>query len=220
MPAGLHVAIALLAQTASGAPATPAPVPANPAPVAAAASAKPVYGPVLPAARKPAVKAAVTDTCAQIRADTPSREIVVCAQQGYRLNPDVMEAKREARNGGPPRRPENYKYNNCATVGPMGCMGQNQPMINLIYAATMLGTMMDRLSKGQEIGSLFKTTPTPSEYELYVEAKHRREAKEAEAAAVAKAKAKAAQAAAAGAVPQPPQAGPANAVKSAPAAAQ
>ena len=213
MPAGLHVAIALLAQAASAVPAAPAPVPANPPPVAAAAPAKPVYGPVLPAARKPAVKSAVTDTCAQIRADTPSREIVVCAQQGFRLNPDVMEAKREARNGGPPRRPENYKYNNCATVGPMGCMGQNQPMINLIYAATMLGTMMDRLSKGQEIGSLFKTTPTPNEYELYVEAKHRREAREAEAAAAAKAKATAATQAAAAKAAQPAQPGltqPAN----------
>jgi hypothetical protein len=220
MPAGLHVAIALLAQAASGAPnapapvPVPAPVPANPAPVAAAAPAKPVYGPVLPAVRKPAVKAAgTTDTCAQIRADTPSREIVVCAQQGYRLNPDVMEAKREARNGGPPRRPENYKYNNCATVGPMGCMGQNQPMINLIYAATTLATMMDRLSKGQEIGSMFKTTPTPTEYELYVEAKHRREAKEAEAAAIAAAKAKAAQPAS----PTPPEG---QAASSAPSAVQ
>jgi hypothetical protein len=118
MPAGLPVAIALLALAASGTPAVPAPPPvaaasavkpANPPPATTASNAKPVYGPVLPAARKPAVKSAVTDTCAQIRADAPSREIVVCAQQGYRLNPDVLEAKREARNGGAPRRPENYK---------------------------------------------------------------------------------------------------------------
>ncbi len=201
MLAGPSVAIASLALAAGVAPtvATPATAPAEttaqPAdPAPAAAPKKPVYGPVLPApVRKPTGKAAGTsETCAQIRADAPSRDIIVCAQQGYRLNPDVMEAKREAHSGGPPRRPENYKYNNCAVVGPMGCMGQNQPMINLIYAATMLGTMMDRLSKGQEIGSLFKTTPTPNEYQLYVAAKHRREAREAEAAAAAKAKAAAA----------------------------
>jgi len=198
MLAGPLVVIASLALAASGAPAAPAPAPAptqttaEPAdPPLAAAPGKPVYGPVLPApVRKPAGKAAgTTDTCAQIRANAPSRDIVVCAQQGYRLNPDVLEAKREARSGGRPPRPENFKYNNCASVGPMGCMGQNQPMINLIYAATVLGTMMDRLSKGQEIGSMFKTTPTLNEYQLYLEAKHRREAKEAEAAAAVKAKA-------------------------------
>jgi hypothetical protein len=104
-----------------------------------------------------------------------------------------MKAKRLAHNGGPPRRPENFKYNNCATVGPMGCMGQNQPMIDLVHAATTLATMAKRLASGQEIGSMFVTDPQPTEYQLYVEAKHDREAKEAEAAAIAAAKAKAAQ---------------------------
>jgi hypothetical protein len=54
--------------------------------------------------------------------------------------------------------------------------------------------MAERLSKGQEIGSMFVTDPQPSEYQLYLEAKRAREAKEAEAAAKAKAAAKAAQA--------------------------
>ncbi|HEX5258246.1 MAG TPA: hypothetical protein VFW35_05630, partial [Sphingomicrobium sp.] len=38
---------------------------------------------------------------------TDGREIVVCTErpQGYRLNPDIMEAKREMRSGGRPVRP-------------------------------------------------------------------------------------------------------------------
>jgi hypothetical protein len=49
--------------------------------------------------------------------------------------------------------------------------------------------MAKRLSKGQEVGSMFKTDPQPSEYQLYLEAKHRREAKEAQERAIARAKA-------------------------------
>jgi hypothetical protein len=202
MPAGLPVAIALLAVAAGNAPASPAPaapppaaagVPADPAP-AAAAPVHPLYGPPEPAPARPKpVKVASVDPCAAVRASADSREIVICAQQGYRLNPDVMKAKRQAHNGGPPRRPENFKYNNCATVGPMGCMGQNQPMIDLVHAVSTLATMVQRLSSGQEIGSMFVTDPQPTEYQLYVQAKHEREAKEAEAAAIAAAKAKAAQ---------------------------
>src|SRR5438045_1319408 len=53
--------------------------------------------------------------------------------------------------------------------------------------------MAARLSKGQEIGSMFVTDPHPSEYQLYLAAKAEREAKEAEAKAKAlAAKAKAA----------------------------
>jgi hypothetical protein len=73
----------------------------------------------------------------------------------------------------------------------------NAPMVNLLAAAATLGEMSSRLSKGQEIGSMFITDPHPSEYQLYLEAKHDREAKEEEQAAkVAVAKAKAAAAAA------------------------
>jgi hypothetical protein len=65
--------------------------------------------------------------------------------------------------------------------------------INLIAAAATAAEMAARLSKGQEIGSMFVTDPHPSEYQLYLEAKAEREAKEAEAKAKATAaKAKAA----------------------------
>jgi hypothetical protein len=49
--------------------------------------------------------------------------------------------------------------------------------------------MATRLSKGEEIGSMFRTTPEPTEYQLYLWAKQRREAREAEKVAAAKAKA-------------------------------
>jgi len=43
----------------------------------------------------------------------------------------------------------------------------------------------ERLAKGQEVGSIFATDPQSGEYQLYLEAKHRREEKEAQAKAKA-----------------------------------
>jgi hypothetical protein len=164
---GLPVAIAMLAEAASAS----------------------TYGPKPPVPPKPVVKASTVDRCAAAKASADTRVIVVCAErpQGYRLNPDVMAAKREYRSGGRPTPSEKFVSHDCATVGPMGCRGG--PTINLLAAAATLAEMGDRLSKGKEIGSMFQTDPHPSEYQLYVEAKRRREAKEAEAAAKAKAKA-------------------------------
>ena len=127
--------------------------------------------------------------------DPKSGPIVICApkSQGYRLDPDVVEAKREKKSqAGRPHNPhEAYRDKGCA-IGPTGCP---PAPINLLAAGLAAAQMGARLAKGQEIGSMFKTTPEPSEYQLYLEAKKRREEKEADAAAE-KAKA-AAQAAAA-----------------------
>lgn len=121
--------------------------------------------------------------------DPRSTTIVICTQRpnGYRLNPDVMEAKREAhspgrpvRPGGGPPRPE------CATVGPVPCMNAG---INLIGAALTAAEMAKRLATGKEVGSMFLTDPKPDEYHLYEAAKARREAEEQQKAADAKAKA-------------------------------
>lgn len=185
MPAGLSVAIALLAETPTAVPADPAP--------RAAASIQPTYGPaaaVPPTPVKQPVKT-TDEACAAATAKADSRQIVICAQrpQGYRLNPDVTEAKREMRSGGRPTSPhETFKDNSCATVGPAGCIGAAAG-INLVSAATTLATMATRVAKGEEIGSMFRTTPQPTEYQLYLWAKQRREAREAEKAAAAKAKA-------------------------------
>ena len=74
----------------------------------------------------------------------------------------------------------------------MGCRGT--PAINLIAVAAVAAKMADRLAEGQEVGSIFETTPASGEYALYREAKRKREEKEAEAqAAKVKAAAEAAQ---------------------------
>ena len=172
MPAGLTV-LALFAQAAT-APA----------------------GPVAPPPKKPATQAPAP-ACDTKPSDPNSTQIVICAPrtEGYRLNPDVLEAKREMRSGGRPKRggPDLAPYRDCA-VGPMGC--GPQAGINLLAAALTAAEMAKRLSEGKEVGTMFKTTPTSSEYQLYQAAKERREAEEADkagkaAAAAAKAKAEA-----------------------------
>ena len=183
MPAGLSVALALSVQ--------------------AAAAPSPAYGPASTTAAAP-VAAPAKETqreCTNPAGPDPnSREIVVCALRpnGYRLDPDVLEARRLKKKGeaGRPHNPhETYADHSCATVGPMGCRGQ--ATIDVFTAVGALATMAQRLSNGQEIGSMFQTQPTSSEYQLYLQAKKQRE--EAEADKAAKAKAAAAQAAADGA---------------------
>lgn len=191
MPAGLLFAIALLAPTA---PANTAPANTAPAePVSAKSAPK-------PPSQESEVKAAglqtkAADRCPNLPPTAQPGEIVVCGQrtEGYRLDPDVMEAKRAMRGGGRPKRPDRMVDKSCAVVGEAGCIGAN-PGINLIGAALTAAEVAARLAKGQEIGSLFVTDPQPTEYQLYLEAKRSREAKEAEAAAVKAAKAKAAKA--------------------------
>jgi hypothetical protein len=124
--------------------------------------------------------------------ESDSRVIVVCTQrpQGYRLNPDLMEAKRELRRGnaGRPPRPGGTVTPDCATVGPAPCIYAG---VNLLAAAATAAEMAKRLASGEEIGSMFVTDPHPTEYQLYLAAKARREAEEREKATK---KAKAAQA--------------------------
>lgn len=177
---------AMLGQSASAPAASPV----------ATAGQQPSNGPVAPAPpapKEPATPAATADACRTPAPSPDSREIVVCAikPDGYRLNPDVMKAKRQARSGGRPVRPGQVPSgNNCATVGPMGCRGA--PTINFIAVAATAAQISERLAKGQEIGSIFETDPHPTEYQLYVEAKKEREAKEAEKARLAAQKARAA----------------------------
>jgi hypothetical protein len=134
-----------------------------------------------------------------------STTIVICTQrpQGYRLNPDVMEAKREMHSGGRPVRPNGVPRPDCATVGPVPCI---TPGIDLLAAAVTAAEMAKRLASGKEVGSMFLTDPHPSEYQLYQMAKERREQEEAENAAAkarAQAVARAQQARPAQPLPQP-----------------
>lgn len=174
MPAGLPIALVMLAQAAGAPPPDPS-------------AHRSTYGPEAVVAPKPPAPQANPEQrdCTNKSKDPNSPEIVICAPrpQGYRLNPDVLEAKREMRSGGPPKSQEQrmQQPNNCA-VGPAGCQYAG---INLLAAAVTAATMAGRLAKGQEIGSMFQTDPHPDEYHLYLAAKARREAKEAEAKAKA-----------------------------------
>ena len=169
MVAVLPVALAVLAQAAA-APQVPA----------ADAKRSDAEAPPAPPTR---------DACPPPSAD--GKIIVICTQrpQGYRISPDVLEARREMKSGGRPVRPGGTVRPDCATVGPAPCF---QAGINLVAAALTAAEMAKRVASGQEIGSMFLTDPHPSEYQLYEMAKARREAEEAEK--TAKAEVKAAQA--------------------------
>ena len=147
------------------------------------------YGPAPPA--QPPPTSAKAPECAPQPSTAKPHEIIVCAVKpnGYRLDPDVLAARKAKKQGdsGRPRSPrETYADHSCTIVGPFGCRGT--PTVNLIAAAATAAKIGDRLAKGQEVGSIFETDPHPTEYTLYQQAKRDREAKEA-AAAAAKVKA-------------------------------
>ena len=165
MPAGLPVAFMLFAQAASaGAGAPPA---QKPAPTEASATAD---------LRK----------CLEANADPKATQIVVCAPrpQGYRIDPDVLAARRMKKKGdpGPAKNPhETFADHSCATVGPMGCRGG--PGFDVVTAAATAVTMVQKAVKGENVGKELVTDPQQNEYQLYLTARAEREAKEAEAAA-------------------------------------
>ena len=132
-----------------------------------------------------------TEACTPRAPDSNAREIVICADRpnGYRIDPDVLAAKKAKKQAlaGRPKPPTKMPDTSCTVVGPAGCIAA--PGINLLAAAATAAEMAARLSRGQEIGSMFVTDPQPDEYQLYREAKAEREAEEAEKAAKAKAKA-------------------------------
>ena len=171
MAAGLSFALILAAQAATAA----APSASGKAAAGTAAESRPAAAPAAPA-----------EACPTPSSD--NRAIIICTQrpQGYRLNPDIMEARREAHSPGRPVRPGGRGIPDCAHVGPAPCMTAGIPLIGAALTAV---EMAQRLAKGQEVGSMFVTVPQPSVYQLYQMAKARREAEEAEKAAAAKAKA-------------------------------
>ena len=166
------------------------------------ASAAPVQQPQTTAASAPpsiAESKSGRDDCADARQASNERQIVICAQRpnGYRLNPDIMEAKRELKKGPPAPPLGRYSRPDCATVGPIPCTSAG---INLVGAALTAVMMAQRAVKGEDVGEMFVTDPHPDEYHLYLMAKARREQEQAEAAAKkaraeaqAKARAKAAE---------------------------
>lgn len=150
-----------------------------------------------PAAAVPPEAAPPAESCRTPRPDPDNREIVICAErpQGYRIDPDIMEAGRlkRSRSAGRPARtgPGGTRDTSRCAVGPEGCPSAG---INMLAAALTAAEMAKRLAKGQPVGSMFVTDPQPNEYQLYLMAKREREAREEEKAAAAVRKANAPQA--------------------------
>lgn len=172
MPSGFSIMLMAAAQAA-----------AAPSPGGQAAATATASGNVL-------AREASRDCTTPSAPDPNSRDIVVCAVKpdGYRLDPDVLAAKRAKKKGESirPRNPhETFANHNCATIGPMGCRGQ--VTVDAFTAAAVVAQMAARLSNGQPIGPMFQTQPTESEYQLYLDAKKQREEQEADKAAEAKA---------------------------------
>ena len=121
--------------------------------------------------------------------DEDDKEIVICVerQQGYRIDPDVSEAKRQA-NRKKLKRPERFVDRSCASVGGHGC---GTAGINVLAAALTAAEMAKRAVTGGNVGEMFITDPQPDEYQLYLQAKREREAKKAAEAAKLKAEAEA-----------------------------
>lgn len=143
------------------------------------------YGPAAPPASKPTP--AAEQACPTPRPGPDSRDIVICAPKpnGYRLDPDVVAArklKKRSDTGRPTRPgPVAIRGTPCGIVGPAPCMYGG---INLMAAALTAAEMAARVGQGKEIGSMFITDPHPSEYQLYLQAKHDREVAEREKAKV------------------------------------
>jgi hypothetical protein len=162
MVASLPVALVMLAQAA---PATSAQPPTT--------------------ASRPAASNAVP-SCPQPSPD--SQTIVICTErpQGYRLDPDVMEARREMKSHSRPVRPGGKVIPDCTNVGPAPC---TMAGVDLIGVALTAAEMAKRAASGEDVGTMFVTDPHPTEYQLYLMAKARREAEEEQKAALEKAKA-------------------------------
>ncbi len=142
-------------------------------------------GPPAPPKRKPKpVVDADSGTCKTALPTEPG-EIVVCAvkPQGYRIDPDILQAGREKRNRRRPKPPDRMADKSCQVVGPMGCRGE--ATVNVVQATLAAATMLKKAVNGENVGKMFVTRPEPSEYELYLEAKRGRQAREEEEAAMA-----------------------------------
>ena len=129
-----------------------------------------------PPAESEARAAGPVQACSTPYPKDGDQEIVICVErpEGYRLDPDLLEAEREARRK-KLKRPERFVDKSCASVGPMGC--RDGGGINLLAAAVTAATMAKRAVNGENVGEMFITEPQPDEFQLYQQAKREREAK-------------------------------------------
>lgn len=119
-----------------------------------------------------------------------ARNIVVCGQRGqpYRLDPSVMEAGREAESNSRSATSATPSAQAACSASPMGCT-KDLSNLDLANVGIVLGTTVVRVIKGDDWTKVFRPGG-PDEYQLYQQAKRRREA-EAEQRAAAEVKRKA-----------------------------
>ena len=142
-----------------------------------------IYGPPIPAAPpQPKPLQVVEDNC---KSSDPG-EIVVCAEkpEGYRIDPTVMEAQQQAEAASRSANAIVPTAQASCSASPSGC-GTGLEGLDLLNVAVVVGTMAVRAAKGDDWTKAFKTGG-PDEYQLYKEAKQRREAHHAEREAAAK----------------------------------
>ncbi|HEX6219227.1 MAG TPA: hypothetical protein VFZ35_08145 [Sphingomicrobium sp.] len=122
--------------------------------------------------------AGTAEPCTTPLPEEGDQEIVICVEkpEGYRIDPDIMQADKEMKRR-KLKRPERFADRSCASVGPMGCRGEAG--INLLAAALTAAEMARRAATGGNVGELFVTDPQPDEYQLYQQARREREAKRA-----------------------------------------
>ena len=157
------------------------------------AAAQPADPAAQPPLDQPAAAPAAKEDCRTARPTPDKDEIVVCAerQEGYRINSDVMQASRAAKQRG--QRPKIIDNGTrsptlCEHIG--GCSAVES--LNIVNTALIAAQLLARAAKGESLGDMLKTQPEPSEYDLYLEAKRNREAREAEIEAQERAAAEAA----------------------------
>ncbi len=129
----------------------------------------------------PAVKAP-TQACSPSAPAVETGEIVICVEKpdGYRIDPAVIEAQRQAKRK-KLKRPERLVDNSCESVGIMGCRGGAG--INVLAAALTAAEMAKRAVNGENVGEMFITEPEPDEYQLYLEARRKQQEERAAKAA-------------------------------------
>jgi hypothetical protein len=122
---------------------------------------------------------ASVDSC---RSQDP-HDIVVCAQRGhgYRLDSNVMDARREAESRSRNATAALPLAQAVCSAAPSGC-GNGLEGLDLVNVAFVAGTMAVKAAKGKDwTGAL--GTGGPDEYQLYLQAKREREQHEADRAA-------------------------------------
>lgn len=112
-------------------------------------------------------------------------DITVCAQrpQGYRLDPNVVDAERQADRARASASAALPPAQASCARSPMGC-GTGLEGLDLANVAIVLGTTAVKAAEGQDWQGIFKKGGS-NEYQLYLEAKEQREARKLEAQAAA-----------------------------------